>query len=117
MCCVIKTGARSIAAGSFSINAVSACGPPVEAPMTSARGAVGANGRNLNTPVSAEGADFLDQFTSKRDRCRGLARGLGLRDVVGRAQRQRPQTDLGAAARQRRDHDHHEVALLLQEQR
>ena len=38
MCWVINTGARSIAAGSFSINAVSACGPPVEEPISSARG-------------------------------------------------------------------------------
>ena len=45
MCCVIKTGARSIAAGSFSISAVSACGPPVEEPIKRTRGVVSENGR------------------------------------------------------------------------
>ena len=52
MCCVIKTGARSIAAGSFSINAVSACGPPVEEPISKARGMIGENGRNVSGAAS-----------------------------------------------------------------
>ena len=52
MCCVIKTGARSIAAGSFSIKAVSACGPPVEDPISKARGVIGANGRNVSGGAS-----------------------------------------------------------------
>jgi hypothetical protein len=35
-----------MALGSFSISTVSACGPPVEEPINSARGGVNANGRN-----------------------------------------------------------------------
>ena len=55
ICCAIKTGARSTAAGSFSIKAVSACGPPVEEPIKSTRGGTGENGRNCNGAASCKG--------------------------------------------------------------
>ena len=40
MCCVISTGALSITASSRGTSVVSACGPPVEAPISSTRGGV-----------------------------------------------------------------------------
>ena len=65
--------------------------------------------------AAAEVADFVDQLAAIIGGSRGLARGRGLGDIVGRAERQRAQADLGAAARDRRRHDHHQVALLLQQ--
>ena len=46
MCWVIRTGARSNTGPSCGISALSACGPPVEAPISSTRGAAIANGRS-----------------------------------------------------------------------
>ena len=66
---------------------------------------------------AAELADLLDQFARNVRRGRDLAIGLRLRDVVGGAERQRLEADLGVAARQRRRHDDDEVALLLEQQR
>ena len=77
----------------------------------------GADGAAARRRAAAEVADFLDQLAAEIGRGRGLARGRGLRNIIGGAERQRAQADLGAAARQRRGHDHDEVALLLQKQR
>ena len=150
MCWVIKIGARSIAAPICPIKVVSACGPPVEDPISNTRGRQRANGRRLNAAASACGgtlsrsrgadsgrlamrarpalarqqaaaaakvADFLDQLALERRRHAGIGRGLGLWNIIGGAERQRPQADLGAPPRQRRGHDHHQIALLLQQQR
>ena len=68
--------------------------------------------------AQAKLADFLDQLAAERGG--GIDRpltGLRLRDVVGGAERQRLQADLGVPPRQRRRHDDDEVALLLQQQR
>jgi hypothetical protein len=46
-----------------------------------------------------------------------LARALRLRNVIGRAQRQRFKADLGVPQRQGRRHDDDEIALLRQQQR
>ena len=86
--------------------------------MALARGAGTRRRRAREDRRAAERADFLDKFAAERDRRRDASpRRLRLRDIVGGAERQRPQADFGAAARQRRDHDHDEVALLLQQQR
>ena len=53
MCWVIKIGPRSIAAPSCPIKVVSACGPPVEDPISNTRGRQCANGRRLNAGASA----------------------------------------------------------------
>jgi hypothetical protein len=53
MCCAINTGARSIAAVNVASSAESACGPPVEEPISSARGAASENGRRLTVLVPA----------------------------------------------------------------
>ena len=67
--------------------------------------------------AAAEIADFLDQLAAEFGGSSGLARGRGLGDIIGGTKRQRAQRDFGAAARDRRRHDHHQIALLLQEQR
>ena len=41
MCCVIRIGALSVTASSRDTSLVSACGPPVEAPISSTRGGIG----------------------------------------------------------------------------
>ena len=41
MCCVIRIGALSVTASSRDTSRVSACGPPVEAPISSTRGGIG----------------------------------------------------------------------------
>ena len=58
MCWVISTGARSIdRADAATISAVSACGPPVEEPITSTRGGVIGNGRSVNSPMMRRAGD------------------------------------------------------------
>ena len=52
MCWVIRTGALSVTASSRDTSLVSACGPPVEAPISSTRGGIGENGRSLNSAGS-----------------------------------------------------------------
>ena len=61
--------------------------------------------------------DFFDQLAAERRRTGDLAIAGRLRNVVGGAERQRPQADLGVAPRQRRGHDDDQVAALLQQQR
>ena len=148
MCWVIKIGARSIAAPSCPIKVVSACGPPVEEPISNTRGRQRANGRRLNAGASAcsgalsrsrgagsgrlaiapalpwranaaaaKIADFLDQLVLERRQHAGIGRGPRFRNIVGGAERQRPQAHLRAPPRQRRGHDHHQIGLLLQQQR
>jgi hypothetical protein len=65
--------------------------------------------------ASAELTDLLDQVVAEGGRCRDLAIGRGLWNVVGGTERERLQADFRVAARQRRRHDDDEVALLLQE--
>ena len=163
MCWVISTGARSIIDPRPPIKALTACGPPVDEPISSTRGAVSENGRNFGGSASpacgdtsgtrlgvssilrartgagrgclhrqarrgrggtrpaelarTQCADLVDQFAPERQRGGELATGLRLRNVVDRPERQRAQADLGVAARQRRSHQHDEIALFLQQSR
>ncbi len=48
MCWAIRTGMRSMVGPIEPIRAVSACGPPVEHPISKARGSATANGRSVN---------------------------------------------------------------------
>ena len=149
MCWVISTGARSSTPPICATMALSACGPPVEAPISSTRGGVAGIGRSaIGWPArraaagltaaarcrrrpgcaaqmavpqalgaQAELADFLDQFAAEGRRAGDFAVAVRLGDIVGGAERQRAQADLGVAPRQRRGHDHDQVALLREQQR
>ena len=78
----------------------------------------GAGNRRLGAAdLGAEGADFLDQVVMEDLGGGRLARALGLRNVVGGAERQRLEADLRVAPRQRRGHDDDEVALLREQLR
>ena len=151
MCWVISTGKRSITGPSSVTSVISACGPPVEEPIRSTRGAcvlngaahqlrlrrparrraaacarpsVGASGgrrgdgvRRGAADLGAEMADLLDQVVVEGFGGGGFAGAFRLRNVVGRAERQRLEADLRVAAGQRRGHDDDEVALLRQQLR
>ena len=56
MCWVIRIGALSVTASSREISRVSACGPPVEAPISSTRGGIAENGRSVNWLSSGSAA-------------------------------------------------------------
>ena len=58
MCWVISTGKRSITGPMSVTSDISACGPPVEEPITSARGAVMPNCRRTSGAAGAAGAGF-----------------------------------------------------------
>src|SRR5262245_66360419 len=73
--------------------------------------------RRRTTKLGAERTDLLNQVVMEDVRGGGLAGGFGLRDVVGRPERQRLEADLRVAAGQRRGPDDDEVALLGQELR
>ena len=75
----------------------------------------GARARRSPTALlaAAELADLVDQLAAEGRRRGDAAVGLGLRDVVGSAERQRLEAHLGVAPGQRRRHDDDEVALLL----
>ena len=55
MCWVISTGARSITPPICAITALSACGPPVEAPISSTRGGVTGIGRSARPGAASTG--------------------------------------------------------------
>ncbi len=74
-------------------------------------GAELARGRRL----AGKAADLVDQFAAERRRGHRLVGGFRLGNVVGRPERQRPQAQFGAAPRQRRDHDHDEIASSCRE--
>src|SRR3954470_3699225 len=76
-----------------------------------------ARNRGLAAQPCTEVADFLDQVVMEDVRSRRLARRFRLRDIVGRAERQRLETDLRVAAGQRRGPDDDEIALLRQQLR
>ncbi|CEG09165.1 hypothetical protein BN961_02587 [Afipia felis] len=61
-------------------------------------------------------ADLLHQFVPEGIRAAQMI-AFGLRNVVGGAERQRLEADLGVPQRQRRGHDDDEIALLRQQQR
>ena len=147
MCCVIRIGARSIVAPISRDQMSSApaarrsrnrsAAPAAETVQTAAEwnaGAVGLRrparlwrGRGARRPARPWRANERP----RRPRMRilsissrwnaadvvGVGRGFGLRNIVGGAERQRPQADFGAPARQRRGHDHDEIALLLEQER
>ena len=74
--------------------------------------------RDLDAAAArAEVADLLHQIAAEGLGSRDLAGAFGLRDVVGRAERERLEADLRIAAGQRRRHDDDEVALLAEQQR
>ncbi len=149
---MISTGARCMTLPISAINPLSACGPPVDEPISRTRGGVvgigrvggvGGVGGGASSPkcgtiegdfVSSgarperdprsqalrappELADLLDQITAEYRGGAHLAIAAGLRNVVGGTQRQRFQADLGVSPRQRRGHDHDEVALFLEQER
>ena len=115
----------SSARGSATANGRSVNGRRLGCRRSSGAGSSGAAWRERRAaaparterPRAAEIADLLDQFAAERGDGRRPRDAGGLGDVVGGAERQRPQADLGVAARQRRGHDDDEVALLLQQQR
>ena len=74
-------------------------------------------GRTQALRAQAKLADLLDQVAAEGGRRADLAIASRLRNVVGGAERQRPQADLGVPPRQRGRHDHDEVALLFEQQR
>jgi len=61
--------------------------------------------------------DFFDEVAPERYRGADFAIARGLRNIVGGAQRQRAQADLGIPPRQRRRHDHNEIASFFKQQR
>ena len=67
--------------------------------------------------AQAELADFFDQVAAETGRTGDFAIAGRLRDIVGGAERERLQADLGVTPRQRRGHDHDQVALLFEQQR
>lgn len=125
----------------------SAGGPPVEEPMTSTPGFSVENWRSLigapaappgpglcsfrggrtrggapgkTGPAQAPGAErahFRDQFAAEILGGGNTGVGFRLGNVVGRAQRQRLEGDLGIAARERRCHQHRDAGTLLEQQR
>ncbi len=121
----------------------SACGPPVEAPITSTRGLVLAGARSEKVFADVSGSVAVRRLGTGRGDpaghqgaarpCSKLANfgdqsltiGLGcdralclrLLDAIERTERQRPQRDLGVPARQRRRHDDRKTGLLAQEKR
>ena len=62
--------------------------------------------------AQAELTDLLDQLAAELGEAGDLAIAGRLRNVVGGAERQRAQADLGVAPGQRRGHDHDEIALF-----
>ena len=72
MCCVMSTGARSITLPSEARMVPSACGPPVDAPISKTRGALAAIGRSL---ISAGGCSACSAWT--------LPSGVGPSTVKG----------------------------------
>ena len=67
MCWVISTGKRSITGPSSVTRAISACGPPVEEPISSTLGAWVENGRVDSAPddgASAAGAGAAGRATT-----------------------------------------------------
>ena len=72
----------------------------------------------VRTPRAlAERADLLDELAAEIVGSVGVARRRRLGDVVGGAERQRLQADLGVPPRHGRRHDDDEVALLGEQQR
>src|SRR6185436_4440926 len=120
MCWVISTGKRSITGPMSATSDINACGPPVDDPISSTFGASMPNARRVNggrrygrpAHLSTEMADLLDQVVAEGLGGGRFARAFRLRDVVGGAERQRLEADLGVAAGQRGSHDDDEVALL-----
>src|SRR6478752_6889109 len=88
---------------------LSACGPPVDEPISNTRGDVVGIGRNViegGATISSSwgtigGADF--------------AIASRLWDVVRCPKGQSPQADLGISPRQCRSHDHNEIGLFLKQ--
>jgi hypothetical protein len=75
----------------------------------------GASSRTSPARRSRRAADLVDQLAAEGRGGRELAVAFRLGDVVGGAQRQRAQADLGIPARERRCHEHDEVALFFQQ--
>ncbi len=152
MCCVISTGTRGSRPRWLEMTVVSACGPPVDEPISRTRGGTAGNGAQLDrrrkrcswaragarmsdrggplqrsdgasfsrtapAATAAEHAHLLDEVMAEGRRGGDAAVAFGFRNVVGGAERERLEADLGVAARQRRRHDHDEVTLLRQQQR
>jgi hypothetical protein len=70
ICWVIRIGALSLTASSRDTSRFSACGPPVDAPISSTRGAAAENGRSLKSLCCAASAGGVRHFTV---RCTALA--------------------------------------------
>jgi hypothetical protein len=67
MCCVISTGALSVTASSRATSLVSACGPPVDAPISSTRGALR---RTASLMVDCDGSPRVRHCTRAAPRRR-----------------------------------------------
>ena len=124
MCWVSTTGTLSVRPSPCTrVN--SACGPPVELPTASSRGGTIAAGRRRSATVARTGWATRRRMrprpftfsTSSRRNVSSPCHGRGLRHIVGRAQPQRAQRDVGAARGQRRGHDDLQTGIGAQQQR
>jgi len=81
MCWVISTGAWSMTACRLLTTRLSACGPPVDEPISSTRGGITGNGRNTSLPGSGALGAMLGASTlgpvSPRGRTRGPTGTVG----------------------------------------
>ena len=86
MCWVISTGARSSTPPSCATMALSACGPPVEEPISSTRGGVAGIGRSTERLGGVDSARSLGRQRGRRLAGRGARRAPGAMPQALRAQ-------------------------------
>src|SRR4029079_4995741 len=137
ICCAISTGALSIAGPIAASTALSACGPPVDAPIRSTRGGEGNTDRRngVGLPLesnsvprtmgagvragprgSASGNTILRRATRPRILLGVLQFTIGLRlgHIIGCSERERTQADFRVAAGQRGNQEHDQMSFSSQ---
>ena len=77
MCWVISTGTRSITAPISVTSDISACGPPVEEPISSTRGATRPNGRSELCPAAGAATWRTGSCRTTLGAATGAAGGVG----------------------------------------
>src|SRR5258707_1267502 len=98
MCWVMSTGKRSITGRISATRLISACGPPVEEPISSARGASVLNGRLSVDPARDHSADD-NGIIHYHNADRLLPRRAGGRGTIQRNTHTSPTTAHGSMGR------------------